>query len=275
MTKKHPHENKPLDVENPLRKRYSEAIKEVMPAMNDNERRLQALENVLEAAKSGDESKVRLLISHAADSPQAETKFQGYTALHLAARDGLEMLARVFLETGGDVHRRSNSGETAIFMAVKAGHAAVVRLLLENGASAHDKKHDKWYGVSQLSTAVQYGHAEVVKILIKYGSISEQIDKSSHALVSAILRNYVEMVAFLLENGADIDQIVSWCDDTPLHAATRAGPELTKLLLKTKPNLEIGDRYGMSPLHGYLMSASINTEVVSLLIEAGANISPE
>jgi ankyrin repeat protein len=209
---------------------------------------------------------------------------RGRTALHLAVRRGHEALAKMLIENGASVHERSSSGEATLSMAVRAGNTAVVKLLLENGAEVQaittkTENRDR-NGITPLVLAVKNRHKDVVKILIDYGSIPEKISRRSNALISAIETKQEDIVTLLTEGGADVNQTpFPWTSFyyTPLHAAAKAGPAMTKLILQAKgdPEVETYPGVGFTPLSNAVRNpGEINNEVVRLLIEAGAKITP-
>lgn len=53
----------------------------------------------------------------------------GFTALHIAARDGDEVIVDMLLLRGADATRKSDDGKTSIDLAVENGHAALAGLL--------------------------------------------------------------------------------------------------------------------------------------------------
>jgi ankyrin repeat protein len=58
----------------------------------------------------------------------------GFTALHIAARDGDEAIVDMLLLRGADASRASDDGKTSIDLAVENGHAALAGLLRSHAA---------------------------------------------------------------------------------------------------------------------------------------------
>jgi hypothetical protein len=124
-----------------------------------------------------------------------------------------------------------------------------------------------------LWTAVYREHVEVVQVLLERGAIP-----LPRHLVSAVETGREEMVDIFLKAGVGIDEREPEWHVTALHVATIAGPSMTKFILETRPDLEAKyyGGYNTSPLDLYLTQIrEINNEVVSLLIEAGAKVSPQ
>lgn len=273
MVDKHQFENEELSADKIIRMHYEDAIREAKQPANE----IRDDFELLEAARAGDDNKIEELLLRSSNTLDGTTKVQGRTSLHLAARGGYDALARMLLENGADMQQKSSSGETAFFMAIKAGHTAVVKIFLENGASVYEKSN-RSSGLTPLTMALRHRHKDVMKLLIEHESVPEKIIPSFDALISAIEGNQEDNVVLLLESGVDVNQkpptgASEVC--TALHAAVAAGPSMTKLILEAHGDLE-ATFWNWTPLMYSLLSFfNMNVEVVRLLVEAGAVISPE
>ena len=77
----------------------------------------------------------------------------------------------------------------------------------------------------------------------------------------------IEIVKYLIANGAGIDDIVM----PPLHLACRSGHlEIVKYLTSCGANIHYKIKYGLTPLHIAVMND--HTAIVEYLISIGANI---
>jgi len=88
---------------------------------------------------------VARLIAAGADVHRTGTN--GWTPLHMAAAWGRVEKARLLIDAGADVNRRTeiDAGETPLMEAAHGGHPETVRLLLERGAdpTLRDMIHDR------------------------------------------------------------------------------------------------------------------------------------
>lgn len=166
-------------------------------------------------------------------------------------------------------------------MAIKAGHTAIVRLFLDKGSSVHERSQGE-YGHTPLAMAADEGHVDLVKVLIVYGSVPERRPRPPFvaytALEWAVMRDRDEIVVLLLENGTDPNQMFDERLPSALHLAVVLGrrPTIIKILLQAQADLENRNSKGWTPLKFSLMQEEgINSEVVSLLVDAGAHIPPE
>jgi hypothetical protein len=103
---------------------------------------------------------VQLLLQKGADLKAKSSV--GWTALHCAASNGHEAVARLLLEKGVDIEAKENNGQTALHWAAWNGHEAVVRLLLQRGANAQAKGKNGW---AALNWAASKRHIVVVQLL--------------------------------------------------------------------------------------------------------------
>lgn len=78
------------------------------------------------------------LISRGVDVNSRST--DGYTALHLAAREGHGQVVRLLLKNGADANVKNRNGETPLTLAQARAHQQIVDMLLAYSAS--DKRHD-------------------------------------------------------------------------------------------------------------------------------------
>lgn len=115
-----------------------------------------------------------------------------------------------------------------LWEAMLGGHESVTKLLLENGA---DIAHGD---VGHFScTAVEKNKLDLLKEIIRYGGdITLPMSDGTTALHIAVSEDNVEMVRFLVDQGADIDKpdIHGW---TPRDLADQQGHDDIKAIFPT------------------------------------------
>jgi ankyrin repeat protein len=135
-------------------------------------------------------------------------------------------LVEVMLASGVDPNAKTGEGTTALFQAIQANRVDLMTILLDNGANpnlpgpkhplwpstykpkalqlllARGADHKKTPGVMELASSLK--KLESVKILVEAG-VSPNIRKDGvyTPLCSAIRDNSADIVAYLLEHGAD------------------------------------------------------------------------
>ena len=91
---------------------------------------------LFDAVRAGDAEKTKALLQADPKLAGARTE-DGSTALHLAALEGQEAVARVLLASGAQVNARGLREETPLHMAMYDGRREVAELLLASQADAN------------------------------------------------------------------------------------------------------------------------------------------
>jgi len=120
-----------------------------------------------------------------------------------------EAKVRALIAEGADVNDVDNQGKTALHWAVQDGNVAIASLLLDAGADieAEDKE---MYISSPLITAASTGKAEMIALLVEKGAnINKKDADGMTALMYAAMNGHKNAVKTLLQLGArrdDVDQ---------------------------------------------------------------------
>ncbi len=164
---------------------------------------------------------------------------QGLTALQQAARLGHTELVAALLEAGAGANPAVNSGIPPLLYAVTGSHTDCVRLLLKNGASPNAAPSS---GCAPLVHAIMCRQDESVQLLLQHGATP-----SAEAMLKATLAGRADYVQSLLAAGG-----------TPKATGEFPAPG-----------------FASGPRRGTLLIAAAErgyTDIVDLLLEAGANI---
>ena len=175
-------------------------------------------------------------------------KHRGWCAIHIAASHADLKLIRYLLSEGSNVEAVTPEGETALHVAAKHGAADVVAALLECNVFLRDQQNNQ--GVTALL---------------------KTIFNTQHAFKG----NYRRCVQLLLDYGCD-PNISSSSKVTALHVAVNKGDScLVSKLIEGGANVNAvcGDDQKVSPLHNALVSKNVNSEIVSKLVDSGADTS--
>jgi len=187
------------------------------------------------ASQNGSATMVRRLLDAGAN-PDAPL-LSGETPLMVAARSGSPAAVEQLLAKGAHVNAHATRGQTALMWAVAQKHADVVKVLLAHGADVHARS-DAWsevmavppHGHLEYNRAIPHGRDTALMFAARVGDVaSATLLVSAGANVNdadawgvsatamAAHAGYGELVAFLLEHGADPN--ASAAGFAPLHAA--------------------------------------------------------
>ncbi len=108
------------------------------------------------------------LVLYAGANVTSTTRLGGYTALHLASREGLGEAVGALLEAGSKPNAFTTTGVSAIHLAAQAGRPEAIRALLAHGAEVDAR--DTYAGRTPLMFATAQDRHEAMKILIHAGA---------------------------------------------------------------------------------------------------------
>jgi len=202
----------------------------VSQATDAHESGLALVELALRAKPGSDQGEmVSIAQSLIAAGANLDTSDQfGKTALHWAAHNRHDLLARVLLDAGADVCAVDQYGLAPIELAIKPRRpwGAIYSLLLERGglegvSFKPDDKHIEVY-----MKAAYEGYVEIVKTYLEQGADPNQehprerggFGDDTPVLMTAVYSNSVETVRLLIENGADVS-VANRRGDTALGIA--------------------------------------------------------
>lgn len=216
------------------------------------------------------------------------------TPLHLAADHSHYEIMDFLLKNGAKVNALDNLGQTALHRCARNDNVQACRLLMsynidptivslqeltaaqlasENVLKILKDVPDTGDLATQLLEAAKGGALETVQRIVRSNlhlvNCRDLDGRHSTPLHFAAGYNRVEVVEFLLENGAEVH-----ASDkgglVPLHNACSYGHfEVTELLVKHGANVNVADLWKFTPLHE--AAAKGKYEIVKLLLKHGAD----
>ncbi|KAI5621887.1 transient receptor potential cation channel, subfamily N, member 1, partial [Silurus asotus] len=208
------------------------------------------------AAEQGHEYTADVLLSNKA-VVNAKTKL-GLTPLHLSAQTGSSPLVQLLAgpkthQAYHLIHALTLSKQTPLHLAAISGRLDVCKRLLNLEAKVTDKDI---HGQTPLYLAVENDHSDVVKLFLKHSSkLSTPLNTEGAKCINiAAAKGNVAVIRELLrfqKSGLDILQSKVDCRGSgPLHLAAAGGhTEVVKLLLDAGASATEEDSEGMTALH--------------------------
>jgi len=189
------------------------------------------------AADMGDDRNCRWLLANGADPVIRDV--YGEVALIYGLRKSYWHLPAVFAMGRG----------TPLVSVVQLGRLDVLRTLVLNGSIPADGV-DPLTGRSALFDAVSAGRIDIVAFFRTQNVNMNRIDVAGVSpLAEAVNFRQVQMVQFLLGNGAIASQVIQ-NGSTALHLAASKGLDtVAEALLSSGSNIDAQDLQGVTPLH--------------------------
>jgi serine/threonine protein kinase/ankyrin repeat protein len=222
----------------------------------------------------------KLLIQNGADINIKDNK--GRTTLDYAILRNNEEIAKILIEKGADVNAKDNEGGTILRSALY-NRRSIFKLLIEKGADINAKDNK---GRTILHSALMsHGSTEdTIKLLIEKGAdVNAKDNEGRTTLDYVVMYNQktdytISNFKLLIEKGADINAKDSEGRSLLHNAVLNNNIQIVKLLIKSKVNIDIKDRHGLTPLYyalGVYASTSTNkdTTILKILIANGADVS--
>ena len=130
------------------------------------------------------------------------------------------------------------NGAPALLCAVKTGSVELVQTLLDAGGDPERANHDGW---TPLMESARREDLAVVRALVAGGAVVDTEDmEGTNAFLIAAQQNNVEMLEFLLEQGAELDHYDEmWGDTALMWACFKQNPEATRFLAERGANPRI------------------------------------
>uniref|UniRef100_A0A1B0FKF4 Uncharacterized protein n=1 Tax=Glossina morsitans morsitans TaxID=37546 RepID=A0A1B0FKF4_GLOMM len=182
--------------------------------------------------------------------------YRGTTPLHAAVKGGYLDIVKYLVKNGATLDLRSKKGDTPLNAAALSGHLDIVECLVENGAPLNLQDP---IGSITLYCAASNGHLNIEKADVE--------TKNSYiytAFYFAISEGYLNIIEYLVKNGAALNVQDSIGNTLLHHAATKGYLNIVEYLIKNGATPEANYR-GTTPLHHAALKGHLN--IVKYFIE--------
>jgi uncharacterized protein len=220
---------------------------------------------LIAAAERNDPAMADLLLAAGVD-PNAANDY-GATALYAAAAAPDPAMTVKLLAAGADANTHLLSGETPLMAAALRGHVAVVTALLEGGADPNLQENNA--GQTALMWALSQHHSAVVDVLVSHRADVNLASKSGSTPLMFAAQGSLESARALLAAGARPNDVHPDTGQTALIiASTMGNTDIVALLLDNGADPAIVDGNTFTALHAAVRDSDYGADHASRLTAA-------
>ena len=200
---------------------------------------------------------------------------QGTPPLIMAVQNGFTEIAELLLGAGAEVDAQDARGFTALLWAVFANHRDLAELLVDRGADV-TVQHPALGSAVDLAFHMecQRGPSGLTEYLINKGAAFDPNaagPRGLNRLRIAVMLGSIDMVGWLIEQGADVDMPSPKDGTTAITwAAYKGNLEMTGALIEAGADVNFADAQGAPPIKKAVERG--HAQVVRRLIDAGARL---
>jgi len=210
-----------------------------------------------------------------------------------ATRINKPELVRYILSRGGDIHKKNSYGKTAVGIALETNNKDILGIFAEVMAKKSLEKKklaDRGiiYSKEYFFRSIRDNDKEAVRLFLKAGmDVNETLkfkyypDVTETALIHAVNAGQEEMVEFLIENGAKVNQKMKSGVSALLAAAEKGHIRIAKILIDKGAKINHANEHGDTALILAMRKLDLAvkrqmkkrySEVALFLIKEGADV---
>lgn len=201
--------------------------------------------SLIAASINGQAPVVEWLLKNGADINHFEDPYWHRNPLLCACYYNQLDVVSILIEKGADLNVKNKEGESPLGIAISQRNYNLVTLLLEKGVDPESSSIDS---STLLISAAESENFPLIKILIKKKQKFRQNIRSGPALIAAAKNGNLEIVEFLLNNGADVSQYGSRALFASCSLNGKKGAPIAELLLAHKSPNNFCSSQGWTPL---------------------------
>ncbi|XP_057338533.1 putative ankyrin repeat protein RF_0381 [Microplitis mediator] len=230
------------------------------------------------AAQSGCLPVVNCLINNKADVNAVSTNksYLGYSVLHFAIYGCNAKVVKLLIKNGARVNGTRNKLSPLCCAIKNCNNDQIVKVLLKNGANVNAITKNK---LTALHCAVTHKKTTLVKLLLNHGADISVKDKEGRNILNFAYDCYTSLKIWkvLVNHGADVnalDESTAEKKQSLLHKAVKhSRVDLIDFLIYNGADLDAVNSTGVTPIF-YSVRKNLHAQIsaVMLLLDAGADV---
>lgn len=197
----------------------------------------------------------------------------GNTLLHETAEQGHHQIIEILLKSDLEIRARAADGSTPGSIAARCGHLEVIKALIKHGFGAREEDTEP-KGWQMIHSAAQNGHDEIVEYLISRGAEVQARAGENGDTPGGLAASYghLPVIKTIIKSGLDIRKEVKSGDGClMIHCAAERGHiDVVEYLLTQGANIECTTSDGDSP--GTLAAANGHLPLIKVLVKSGLGV---
>lgn len=172
----------------------------------------------------------------------------GLTLLMIATENDSLEVVKYLVEAGADLKKKGENNVTTLMYAARVKAYGIIKYILENDREHINDQADN--GATALMVSVFYNNYGTMVHLCKNGADSSIKANNGDSVLTLVTQHgEVEALAFLIESGANINEIHQVSGGTLLHYAAQYGKlNIVKYLIENNAVNYVENKDGLTPL---------------------------